>query len=272
MPRFKMLNDFLIGCDPEFAGVTETGGLVNFVNRLPHEGTVGYDHNGWVGEIRPEPSHGTYMLLKKLQKNILELPQFRGVKKLRGGAYVTGSMEQEDGRQRAHIAIGGHIHLDISPYGNRTENVYTEAHKYRIQALDSFTKYLEALDILPKTESNARRASSGYGKYGDVRVQGQPGAYRTEYRTMASWLFHPIVAMICLTGAKLSVIDPAGTHADLLHPSQATFKTLVSWFERYKSKDTNAKRVCEKLLTKEHKDLVLPPDDDFREKWRDLQC
>lgn len=259
----KMLNDFLIGCDPEFVGITDKGTLVNFKNRLPKEGSVGYDHGGWVGEIRPEPSRGTYMLLKKIQKSVLELPKFQSVKKLRGGAYVKGIPDMPG--ERAQVCIGGHVHLDLNPF--RADGSVHPEHDRRVKALDAFTRYVEALDILPKVECTTRRRASQYGRFGDVRASNG----RMEYRTMASWLFHPVAAMICLTGAKLSVVDPEGT-IETLVASASTFGSLKTWFERYRSKDTNARRVCDRLLEMGHKKLVISPEEDFRESWKELPC
>lgn len=270
----KVLNKFLIGCDPEFAGLSSAGNLINFSRHgIPHDGPVGYDHDGWVCEIRPEPALGTYTVVKRLQALIKGLPAMTGVAKLRAGAHVKGSAERQRG-----VTLGGHVHLDLSPFGQGIKKgrygvEYDNSglrrtpcpeHLTRVKALDKITAYLEALDILPTNESLSRRgAGQGYGHWGDVRIDNG----RTEYRTMASWLDKPTSAMICMTAAKLAASEP--TTVEFV-ATKAAFPTLVEWFERFKSADINARRVTEKILSMGHKGLVASPDDDFREKWGSL--
>src|SRR5262245_52158139 len=67
----KLVNNWLIGCDPEFVVLGDRGGVVNVEGTLPHNGEAGWDHSGDVIEIRPEPAHGTYKLLQRMQKIIL---------------------------------------------------------------------------------------------------------------------------------------------------------------------------------------------------------
>lgn len=262
----RLANDFLIGCDPEFVALDKTGHIINCGNYLSTEGEVGLDHSGWVIELRPEPSKGTYAVVRKL-KRLLESGWTRyvpNINKLRAGAYV----ESSDTR-RPRIALGGHIHFGFTPYTQAgTERV---DYPPKIKALDAFSGYLEALDILPKAESTKRRASSGYGKYSDVRMSHGFGdtwdKYRVEYRTMGSWLTDPKVAMLALTGAKLAVIAPKETQA-ALKSAEASWKGLREWLERFKSKDQNAERVLAKIETL--KSIQIDPTEDFRERWKGL--
>jgi hypothetical protein len=265
---YKLINDFLIGCDPEFLGLNSSGKLVNFRNRLPHEGEVGYDHNGWAGELRPEPARGTYGILRRLRKLILGMPNFRGVSKLRGGAYYEGDTE-EDGRRV--LGLGGHVHFGLDPI-NAATGSYTPEHQQRVKALNYFVQYCEALDILPRNECASRRTNTEYGRLGDVRLPHQGSGYRTEYRSMASWLYQPASAMVCLTGAKVAAVDPAGTIEALQKYKSASFEALKNWLDQYKSKDTNVRRVTEVLLEKGHQSLVATPDADIRESWKELPC
>jgi len=243
------LNKFLIGCDPEFAGLDATGNTLRFAAGIPHETDreLGSDHGGYVAELHPTPHHGTYMLVKKLQRIIQSLPAFQ-VAKLRAGAFIPGRP----------ISLGGHIHLDIPHVG--------EERRLRADALDLVTQNLEALDILPKRESEQRRANGDYGYLGDIRTD----KGRTEYRTMASWLDRPEVAMLCLTAAKLAAFDPINTCNDLKTPAAASFLILKHWFERYRAHDCNAKRVVDKLFQKPQRELQSTPGEDFRDKWRQL--
>jgi hypothetical protein len=239
-----MLNTFLVGCDPEFVALNGNGGQINLADHISANGEVGYDHGGRVGEFRPEPTRGTYALTKRIQRLIKsDAVKCFNASKLRAGARVN------------HDSLGGHVHLGFPlPRGGDS----------RITALDRVTAVLEALDILPSEESKARRAGGGYGQFGQVRdSQGH-----TEYRTMASWLTDPKVAYLCLTAAKLAACDPKGT-VDTL-PANASFNQLVEWFRLYRTKDINARRALERVLSLGHKAIQVYPDVDFRARWREL--
>lgn len=317
----SLVNDFLIGCDPEFVAMDGNGAVVNCSRHIAHDGELGHDHGGWVLEFRPSPEKSTWKLISKLRKLVMDqrLTLIPGLKKARAGAYVAVP-------ERRALTLGGHVHIDIDPYRHEGAGGMTREHEERVGALDRLTQYLEGLDILPTGESHARRMTSGYGKYGDVRVQkkvdgsgrqdpnprpsqqpfdmavhqhtmnnlyqqiglgGQqftqwsaasntiaPPAppspplrykYHTEYRTMASWMFDPKVAMLCLTGAKLAAAEPAITYQTLI--GAPSFTGLKSWYELFRSKDINAKRVCDTILDEGIKKVQVQPDVDFRERW-----
>jgi hypothetical protein len=238
-----MLNTFLVGCDPEFVALNARGEQINVSPFFTTE-EIGYDHGGRVGEFRPEPTKGTYALTKKLQRLIKSDVVGRvGAAKLRAGARI--------GRD----TLGGHVHLGFP---------VPRANDGRISALDRVTDVLEKLDILPQAECSARRGAGAYGRFGDARDSNG----HMEYRTMASWLHDPRVAYLCLTAAKLAACDPKGT-VDTL-PAGASFNALVEWFRSYRSKDINARRALERVLSLGHKPLQVYPDVDFRERWREL--
>ena len=88
-----------------------------------------------------------------------------------------------------------------------------------------------------------------------------------EYRSMCSWLYDPKVAFLCLTAAKLAAADPEGTVDSLTRIT--SFDGLKKWIDRYRTKDSNARRVMEKLP--EHKMVQVSPDVDFRERWKSLE-
>lgn len=185
-----------------------------------------------------------------------------------------------------------------NPYGAARVNVILSSvsavskkiskdHLLRVAALDEFTKLLEHLDILPKKECEARRTTSEYGKYGDVRIQNssetldsndfagfedyraavatQKAKHRMEYRTMASWLYDPIVAFLCLTGAKVAAAYPDIALDNL--KGKTAFSTIPTWLERYASKDMDCARLAERYLVKGHKAMVIDPGTDIRERW-----
>lgn len=269
--RFNgMINNFLVGCDPEFAALDGQGQQINLTDKLRVEGEIGYDHNGRLGELRPKPAKGTYALVKRLHKLInSETVRNLQAAKLRAGARV--------GRD----TLGGHVHLgfempayrpieyDLNPQGqiqyDATGNVRLRqtTPDARITALDRVTRVLENLDILPREESISRRRGN-YGKFSDVRDSNG----HLEYRTMASWLFDPKVAYLCLTGAKLAAADAEGTLESLRE--DASFQSFVGWFDRYKRKDANARRAVERVLDQGHRGVQVSPDVDFRERWREI--
>jgi hypothetical protein len=256
-----MINDFKVGCDPEFLILTPQGGT-DYANKyFPHYGEIGYDHGGRIAEFRPGPSKGVLPIVKKIQALVAKV---KVPGKLRAGAMCNDE------------PLGGHVHLGFNgfpvrpPAGYGTRNGYALNAKGQevTKALDALTKTLEHLDILPKNESASRRGGGhGYGAYGDVRdCNGH-----MEYRTMASWLYDPKVAFLCLTAAKLAAADPTGTQEALRyvsdHPSWTKFK---HWLEQYETKDINAKRATEKLLDKGLPFLQVDPNVDFRERWGEL--
>jgi len=281
-----VVNSFLVGCDPEFVVFDAAGEGVNLSHKLPHAGQIGWDHSGYVAELRPQPAKGTFTLVKRLKELMMRADSLD-----LGNKWKAGAVSRLAGRT---VTLGGHVHLDISPlkegYVHETsvvrdpdnpeqvlvEETWTDEHKARVKALDTITARLEQLDILPNHESQTRRSSGDYGHYGDVRVQRHlkyDPAYRpswhlhTEYRTMASWLYDPRNAFLCLTAAKLAAAEP---QVALEHIKRTTipWKQLVNWFELFKEKDVNARRLVDKVLSQGHKALVADPEVDFRERWK----
>lgn len=264
----EMINNFRMGCDPEFMLLDKATGLTaNADNYFPHAGEVGYDHGGRVAEFRPGPSRGILPIIKKIQT--LMPRALNTGRRLRAGALCNND------------CLGGHIHFGFNAFENRDEfggaryvpenaNALAgfplnQKGKEVARALDKLTHALERLDILPSHESAQRRVhGQGYGRFGDVRnCQGH-----MEYRSMASWLYDPKVAFLCLTAAKIAAADPAGT-IKALHGCN-DFPTFRNWLQTYENKDINAKRASEKLLDKGLKVLQVDPEVDFGERWREL--
>jgi hypothetical protein len=247
--KARLVNKFLIGCDPEFVTI-HNGRRCDVGTHLPREGVVGWDHGGRIAEIRPNPSRGVYRLIKTIQKVLLEEPTLQTLvhRRWRAGAlYADGNTIE---------TLGGHIHIDV-PWDKKTEPV---------KALDLLTRKLEALDILPKNESAQRRGRGGYGMYGDARAVATMDGNRIEYRTMASWLFSPAIAFVCLAGAKLAAHSPDSTLVALKGP--ASYKQLIKFFELFQGKDDNADRALERVLDKGN--LKADPDADVRKAWERL--
>lgn len=238
----SMLNKFLVGCDPEFAAIAGDGKQMNLSSYIRHDGEIGFDHGGRVGEFRPEPTRGTYALTKKLHRLINSAP----IRALNAAKLKAGAKAFND-------SLGGHVHFGfpVPPLGDP-----------RITALDTVTRTMEQLDILPRQECINRRRGN-YGRFGDIRDSGG----HLEYRTMASWLLDPKVAFLCLTAAKLACCDTETT--DVL-ARVTSFEGLADWFRRYRTKDINARRVVDRVVPLGHKAVQIPPDVDFRENWREL--
>ena len=259
-----MINDFKIGCDPEFM-LCKDGRLLAANQYFPNGGEIGYDHGGRVAELRPGPSLGIMPIMRKLQ-DLINGPLITPIDaKLRAGAFWNAD------------CLGGHIHFGFNcftkkpPAGNGLHHGGELSARGRqvTDALDALTKILEHLDILPEAESRQRRGSgqgeaNHYGAFGDVRdCHGH-----MEYRTMASWLHDPKVAYMCLTAAKCAASDPEGTKLAL--EGCTSFLKFRRWLEAYANKDVNAKRASEKLLDKGLKHIQVDPSVDFKGRWGEL--
>jgi hypothetical protein len=265
----KLVNDFLVGCDPEFIILDDKGKVVNVQRQFDNnpKGEVGFDHNGMEVECRPKPARGTYMVLKRLQQLILTHNRLEKLKdkKWRSGAFY------DNGDRK--LTLGGHVHLGLPPAGYGAAQA---EHDARISALDRVTKFMEGLDLLPTVECERRRTVGDdhnrmerYGRWGDWRVAGEDegnGVARTEYRTMASWLYSPEIAYLALTGAKLAACAPS-VALDILKARNVSYESFRQFFEHFKHRDTNAVRAVEKVLCKNVSQLQAQPDINFRPVW-----
>lgn len=249
--RTQVINDFLVGCDPEFVLLDDKGAIFNTLSVWPQEGEIGWDHGGRVQELRPKPTKGTYALVKRLQELILSKKLASTVLACRAGAMVNDE------------SLGGHFHFGVPYYSS--DGTFYKTHLETIKALDAVTALLEHLDILPMQQCINRRKGR-FGKFGDVRPSGTDN--HIEYRTMASWLYDPKTAFLCLTAAKLAAADPKGTSEALAKVT--SFQGLEDWIQMYKAKDTNARRTLEVVLARGHKALQIDPDVDFRGRWERL--
>lgn len=263
-----MINNFRVGCDPEFILLDKATGLRVAANKyfMP-QGEIGYDHGGRVAEFRPAPSKGVLPIIKKIQALIKSPAMQKVSEKLRAGAICQGD------------CLGGHVHFGFNPFativpenGNASDGYMLTAKGGQVvHALDALTQTLERLDILPSKESAARRVYTP--PYGDGHVYGRFGDVRNckghmEYRTMASWLYDPRVAFLCLTAAKLAAADPVGAYEALRECD--SFARFKRWIEGYVNQDRNAARASEKLLDKGLKSLQVDPEVDFKERWEEL--
>lgn len=280
-----MINDFKIGADPEFI-MTDKDNLLHIWPEDDNEittdaGEVGPDHGGYVAELRPKPTMGTYALVRRI-KSLLTDPAWGNHRNFLwlGGPVQTVQAPAEAGCDcccRQHCAcdydwedrhkamvqpLGGHIHLDIRANNPKWDSI--------VKALDIQHRFFEDLELYPKDACDLRR-EEGYGKFGWVTCNSagdddggnrfekedldryvmqhgyDPTRYHMEFRTPPSWLNHPRLAMLALTSAKLAAADPEGT-VDALKNKPIALNTLRDWYDRYKGKDTNADRVAERIL------------------------
>lgn len=276
----RVANTFLLGCDPEAVVVSTAGLQINVLEEgVPIDGEVGADHGGRVLEFRPAPAYSAYTLVKRLQASV-KAPVLEKIRahKWRGGAFFSrtavpvvaqpdedpgppmrvGQTRPLRGARMRGDGLGGHIHLDI-------KRDYYHEYDDMVMALNRITKYCEHLDILPQAECLARRRNTEYGRWGDFRDD----AGRMEYRTMASWMFSPITALVCLTAAKCAVLDPEIT-VDSLPTKLKSFEKFRDFLEGFKTKDADAARVCEKLLPLGVKGMQKDPEVDIKESWERL--
>jgi len=268
-----LINKWLVGCDPEFVVMDNLNRVVTVDGIIPHDGIVGWDHSGDVIEIRPEPAHGTYKLLQRLQKEILsnqELKQLEAYR-WRAGAYIRARVTGR-GAERI-LTLGGHVHIDQPPKARGEEN---EDHEHRIRALDRVTEWLEGFDVLPQAECAMRRndptaVRNHYGQFGDWRPAGGDGGSRPrmEYRTMCSWLYEPKAAYLALTSAKLAAYAPEVV-LESLKKHRHSWQGFAGWLDYFRTKDLNARRALEKLFDGVERPFKVDPSVNFRENWRTL--
>jgi hypothetical protein len=258
----KVVNEFLIGCDPELIAIKD-GKHYNVRYVLGPKGSVGWDHNGDVIEMRPRPAKTAFSLSKHL-KDLVKTLKYGD--KHRAGAYF----KYEDGGVLGGVkemTLGGHVHIDV-PF-----ELVSYEQRQRVAALDEVTHRLEELDVLTKAEMPLRRnrgkavfagiAGTPYGAFGDVKSA--DSANRLEYRTMPSWLYSPVTTFLALTGAKLAAAHPRET---LLHFGfqEASKAKLRGFFELFSDKDVDAKRAVE-MIFERNRSIVRDPEADVVKTW-----
>ena len=215
------------------------------------------------------PSRYAFRLVRRIRRLLLEhkvsKELLRDRLKFRGGAYFK--------IPRRVITMGGHIHFNVPFADNITVrdyglignldphfNLLSKENQKRVKALDRLTRLLEFMDILPQTESSQRhRAANGdWGKYSAIRCGNKHN--HLEYRSMCSWLHSPVATLICLTGAKLVAA----------HPEIEIEEDLKKYFEKFRNKDIDAARVCERIFEPKLK-LEARIDLNIQDTWKSLR-
>lgn len=178
-----------IGTDPELIFADQNGKLLKASNYLSKDGQFGLDGHAWIAELRP--NHAVYPrdLVENIRKALSK--EADGLKNL---VWLSGPWLKDK-------PMGGHLHFGV-PFEDR----YT-------QALDNQLGFLLALSE-PEEGSRLRRTQKfqgshddfPYGVLGNVRVK---PAYGFEYRTPASYLASPGIALATITVAKAIVVEEA---------------------------------------------------------------
>lgn len=195
-------HSMIMGTDPEFMlANTKSGALVPASYFFPRSGEVGCDNirmpnrkHRPVAEFRPNPSSNPYGLvenLKKIMHKANRLAPYRNLK------WVAGVMP-------LGYPIGGHIHFSGIPLTN-----------HLLHALDNYVALPLAMLEPPRAARDRRRK---YGLLGEYRLKSHGGF---EYRTPASWLIEPEIALGALSLAYLVATGYHRLPADILINSQA---------------------------------------------------
>lgn len=197
--KIELVEDVLLGCDPEFFIVDDDGQNISAGNFFPMHGEVGNDCG--LGELRPKPDKHPYGLLLNV-RNLLDnannelnnrtLFKSKNIRMIATSAYNK-------------LTAGFHIHFGLPQKLLMENEVIVEALRYRIVTVLDY--YIGILSILPEgEEDSARRAymSGQYGKPGDFRYN-----YLTfEYRVPGGHLLrHPLLTVGLFAISKLVMGD-----------------------------------------------------------------
>lgn len=242
MASKKLLNDFLLGADPELI-LLNPPELVNGLKQLNPRQQIagstfyGFDHNGYVVEPHPTPSFSAREVCRNIKSSldviVHQFPNF----KHRAGAYYRAT-------QRT-VTLGGHVHLDLPSLST-----------VQLKAMDVFCQSLEDLDILPAEESSARASRGDYGRKSDIRAEHG----HVEYRSMCSWLFSRKTSMLCMTGIKLCAVAPK-----TLKLMQSVTE-LRNWIEGFKGADDDVDWILDRRYF--DTSMVARPDTSVTSIWK----
>lgn len=244
--RRRLINNFCLGSDPEFAfarGTKKAAALQDcglFVGLA-----AGADQNERLAELRPWPSTSAVEHVAGILTELRWMYRVHHTSRTfswRAGAYFAG-----DG-------LGGHVH-----FGRKKETRDLE-----VSAMNSLALTLGAIGVFPLDEWAARRHGDArgqlYGQFGDIR----PQAHGYEYRTMPSWLHSPDAAFLVLTASKLAMLDP-----EMIIPWAFNLKDsrqhLLRLAKYYRSRDDDALLMYN--LLQQRLDRIVFDGGDFKLRW-----
>jgi hypothetical protein len=259
-----VVNPWLLGADPEFAvltppDVTVPNAGAHAVEHTCEAGSVGWDHDHRVWELRPSPSTAAYGVLTNIWKllKIAELSRVEGFKwksGALGGLRQTPATHPLDGPTGTSTpdTLGGHVHFGIQNFNAQ-----------QLRALQEMTRTLLTLDILPQKENNIRCLQGRYGnlQHDSVRT---PGGH-CEWRPAPSWLDRPGQALAALTCFKLAGARPSTVDWTTGYNLKGN---LLRWLEEFAAVDVDA-FLLDRFITRRGFDAVqADPASDFKPRWR----
>ena len=212
--KYRLVNRFFIGADPEFVIATANGGYIyGEAAGLDTLKAFGCDMSGRQAELRAAPSRSVLKVIASIYHELQWMNAYLDAGRDACQWVAPATFAERDG-------IGGHIH-----FGRRRPR---RAHE--IRNLDTATDLLLQAGVLDKVGQKLR-AAGHYGHFGDYRLQ--PHGY--EYRTPPTWLCSPEVAFLTLTVAKLTLLHPAFQTCERTAKSQ-----LINLLAEYKAFDDDA--------------------------------
>jgi len=174
---------FTIGADPELV-LRKNGNFVCAYDYFKANSSMGCDGCESVAEIRPGYSESPIDLTSKIHK-ILEY----GHQKHNELEFISGQFAND-------FALGGHIHVSVSPEPKI------------ISALDTVLCSLS--NCIDDKQQRSKRERTGYGKKSAYRKK----YYGFEYRTPGSFLLSPATTLVTFTLAKLAVLGAVEDNID----------------------------------------------------------
>ncbi|MEJ8546015.1 putative amidoligase domain-containing protein [Brevibacillus borstelensis] len=173
-------NHIQLGADPEFALRQPDGKMALASDFMGIRGVVGCDstryredlalHQHPLVELRPAPSGDPDALFSRI------------VKALGAAARIIGDKEVQ--------WIGGGMPFDGYPTGGHIHFSGIRPHFSLFRRLDAYL----ALPLVLVEDEGCQKRRPRYGFLGDVREKDYETARGFEYRTLPSWLVHPVIA------------------------------------------------------------------------------
>lgn len=210
MSNKTKINDFTLGCDPEFSLYYKNSRIIYAYDALYDEktnysgGEIGYDGNETQFEIRPKPSKCPIEVTQNIQNIICA--SFKNIKRLQNKRVVIKS--------NSSYGCGGHIH-----FGIKRDDI-SDILKF----LDAYVGVISML-LEGKESSTKRRKNSGYGHSFDYRHQD----HGFEYRVPSCWLSHPCITAAILSLAKVVVFESLNNKkASISHDKHAVVCDIIN--------------------------------------------
>lgn len=211
-----------LGADPEWAlynRAPETGPVIVQYDRVLRrtEGVIGWDHSGYVQELRPRPAATVQTLVKRLRALLQVLTTDESIKPFLWTALPFLSAR----KGRPFVTCGGHVHVGLEAPGLQGDT------KLFHSAMDHLHSAFVGAGFWDAVLVQSRSVYSKYGTPEDnLKVQ-RRGLPTVEYRAFPTWLHDPWAAAAILTATKVVARAPAQV-CDL----EPNWPGLCRWFER----------------------------------------